>query len=146
MLYQLEIGGQEFTVHVSEQKPGTLRVSVNGTPYDVVIRQDASAAPRAASVEPARPTEPGSQAPVAATGSAAPAVSGDGMVRAPIPGLILEVTVRVGEEVRPGQVVAVMEAMKMENNLTAHLSGKIMEVFVQKGSEVATGDSILRIG
>ena len=82
----------------------------------------------------------------ATTGPAFPAASGDGMVRAPIPGLILEVSVRVGEKVQQGQVVAVMEAMKMENNLTAHRSGEVKEILVQKGSEVATGDSILRIG
>jgi biotin carboxyl carrier protein len=143
MQYQLEIGGQEFIVHVEEQKPGTLRVSVNGAPYDVMLRQGAGPAPRTAeAVPPPRQTAPADPTP----SPAVPVAAGDGIVCAPIPGLILEVTVRVGESVHAGQVVAVMEAMKMENNLTSHLSGKVLEILVQKGSEVATGDTILRIG
>ena len=146
MQYQLEIGAQEFTVQVEEQNSGTLRVSVNGTPYDVVIRQSAAMAPPEAGAEPSRQSAPGGQAPAAKVAPAVPRPAGNGAVRAPIPGLILEVTVRVGEKVQAGQVVAVMEAMKMENNLTAHLSGEVLEILVQKGSEVATGDTILRIG
>ena len=73
------------------------------------------------------------------------AVMGAGTVTAPIPGLILRINVAVGDAVTAGQTVAVMEAMKMENNLTSAVSGTVQEIRVQKGSEVATGDVIMII-
>jgi biotin carboxyl carrier protein len=69
-----------------------------------------------------------------------------GTVLAPIPGLIVLIAVQVGESVIAGQTVAVMEAMKMENNLVAQQSGRVLEILVQKGAEVATGDVIMHIG
>ncbi|MCB2148631.1 MAG: acetyl-CoA carboxylase biotin carboxyl carrier protein subunit [Deltaproteobacteria bacterium] len=140
MQYQLKIGDQDFAVTVEAQPAAGLRVSVNGTPYDVTIVQEASSSslPRvavAASVREPAPAE-----------SASGTTAVQGAILAPIPGLILEIKVRVGDTVQAGQTVAVMEAMKMENNLTTHLSGVVKEILVQKGSEVATGDAILRIG
>jgi biotin carboxyl carrier protein len=59
---------------------------------------------------------------------------------------MLEIKVSQGERVRAGQVVATMEAMKMENNLTAPISGLVQEIRVQKGTEVSTGEIVMRIG
>jgi biotin carboxyl carrier protein len=146
MQYQFRIGGQEFSVEVAEQKTGSLRVSVNGTPYDVMIQGNAAAAPRAAAAEPIRGSSEDRAMTAAPAAESAPAPAAvEGTVLAPIPGLILEIKVRVGETVQVGQTVAVMEAMKMENNLTTQISGVVKEVLVQKGSQVATGDVILRI-
>jgi glutaconyl-CoA/methylmalonyl-CoA decarboxylase subunit gamma len=64
----------------------------------------------------------------------------------PIPGLILEVTVVIGETVTAGQTVAIIEAMKMENSITAHMSGTVRDIRVQKGSQVSTRDVIMIIG
>ena len=64
---------------------------------------------------------------------------------APIPGLITDVRVKVGDAVQAGQCVAVMEAMKMENQLTAPATGCVQEILVQKGTEVVTGQVIMRI-
>jgi len=139
MQYQLKIGEQDFAVKVEAQQFGSLRVSVNGTPYEVTLVQDSSAPlPRVTAAAPAREAVPAESAPVT--------TAVQGAVLAPIPGLILEIKVRVGDPVQAGQTVAVMEAMKMENNLTSHLSGVVKAILVQKGSEVATGDAILRIG
>ena len=140
MQYHLKIGGQDFSVKVDEQQAAGLRVSVNGTPYDVTIVQEASSAPLPRVAVAAPVSEPAPVEPAPGTTAA------QGAVLAPIPGLILEIKVRVGDPVQTGQTVAVMEAMKMENNLTTHLSGVVKEILVQKGSEVATGDVILRIG
>jgi biotin carboxyl carrier protein len=146
MLYQLNIGTQDYIVEVNEQKAGTLRVSVNGTAYDVIVRQAAASASQTLPAGLVRPPTTNIGPPAMATGSAPLPPAGDGAVLAPIPGLILEIKVRVGDIVQAGQAVAVMEAMKMENNLNANLSGEVKEILVQKGSEVATGDVILRIG
>jgi biotin carboxyl carrier protein len=147
MQYQLKIGDQDFAVEVGAQQAGRLRVTVNGTPYDVTLVQDAPAsAPRVASAAP--PRESVSQRPSAAVspGNKPAETAAGGTVLAPIPGLILEIKVKVGDMVQAGQSVVVMEAMKMENNLTTGISGVVKEIRVQKGSEVATGDVILRIG
>lgn len=146
MQYQLKIGAQAFAVEVGEQKAGVLRVSVNGNPYDVIVRQGAASAPRAAVAEPVRQPAAKAATPAAAAGPAPPAAAFDGAVLAPIPGLILEIKVGVGDAVQAGQTVAVMEAMKMENELVSHVSGVVKEILVQKGSEVSTGDVIMRIG
>ncbi|HHP7235601.1 MAG TPA: acetyl-CoA carboxylase biotin carboxyl carrier protein subunit [Desulfobacterales bacterium] len=75
-----------------------------------------------------------------------PAVSGRGVICAPIPGRVQEVLVRPGSLVTVGQVVARMEAMKMENNIVSPVAGTVREVRVQKGAEVATGDVLIVIG
>ncbi len=141
MHYQLRIAGENFAVEVGTLQAGTLRVSVNGSPFDVIVVQDASAAPIATTAAPVR------QAAAEAAPAPRPAAeAAAGAVLAPIPGLIVAVMVQVGDAVLAGQTVAMMEAMKMENNLIAPVDGVVSEIRVQKGSEVATGDVILRIG
>ena len=146
MLYQLKIGEQDFAVEVGSQSAGSLRVAVNGTPYDVTVVQDGSSSiPRPVAVAPvSHVAQPPPSAAPAASRPASTAV--EGAVRAPIPGLIVAIPVKVGDTVLVGQTVAVMEAMKMENNLVSQLDGTVLEILVQKGADVATGDVILRIG
>lgn len=145
MRYQLSINEQQFAVEIGEVAAGYVQVSVNGSPYTVFIGKDeAPAASRTAptSVPPQAPAIP--KAPPAAAPKPV-CVAGAGSVTAPIPGLILRINVAVGDTVTPGRTVAVMEAMKMENNLTSAVSGTVQEIRVQKGSEVATGDVIMVI-
>ena len=66
-------------------------------------------------------------------------------IKAPMPGTILSFTVSVGDEVSEGQVVAILEAMKMENELTAPASGKVKSIHVEKGSSVIENQVILQI-
>ena len=150
MAYRITIGKKTFEVDIDHIVDGRARVTVNGEPFDVVVENFAQAS---AGIEPARI----SQAPAAPARPARSAVSllkpahaafaaGSDALSAPIPGLILEVKVQVGDKVANGQVVAVMEAMKMANNLTAHKDGVVQEIRVQKGSEVSTGDVIMVIG
>ena len=65
---------------------------------------------------------------------------------APIPGLILKINVKVGDAVSAGQVVAIMEAMKMENNISSNISGTVTAIRAGEGSQVTTGDVIMVIG
>jgi glutaconyl-CoA/methylmalonyl-CoA decarboxylase subunit gamma len=146
MRYELKIGARDFTVEVDEQKADLLRVSVNGTAYDVEVRSNVTPLPHVPVAEATRHPTADIAVPPAATGPAAKPAAGQEDILAPIPGLIVEIIVHVGDKVQAGQSVAVMEAMKMENNLSTHVSGIVKEILVQKGSEVATGDVILRIG
>lgn len=120
-------------------------VVVNGKAYDVAVEElGAGAAPVAAAPVAAAP------APVAAPATpapaAAPAAVGEGAkVEAPMPGTILEVKVAVGDTVKAGQPVVVLEAMKMENDIVAPVDGKVTSIVVKKGDAVNSGDVMATI-
>lgn len=108
-------------------------ITVNGKAYDVAVEETTGgAAPVAA-------------APVAAAAPAPAAPAGGEPVTAPMPGTILDIKVSVGTEVKEGQPVAVLEAMKMENDIPAAKSGKVVAINAKKGDSVQTGDVILTI-
>jgi len=147
MKYNFTINNKKYEVAVGDIQGGIAQVNVNDIPYEVVMDTGAAAvkpspAPKAAPATPVR-SAPKAAAP---TPQPAPAVAGGGVITAPIPGLILSVKVGVGDTVKIGQIVATMEAMKMENNLTTNVSGTVKEIRVQKGAEVSTGDVVMIIG
>jgi glutaconyl-CoA decarboxylase len=154
MRYQIAIGDKKYDVEIGTMRDGVALVTVNMVTYEVAIENYAEVVAGRAQVgrpempapsppAPAIPrVAPPSRAPVAA---AAP-TAGLGVIVAPIPGLIMDVMVKVGDGVSAGQVVLTMEAMKMLNNITASVAGTVREVRVQKGSEVATGDVLVVIG
>ncbi len=119
------------------------RVIVNGTEYEVAIEELApGAAAKAAAPAPAPAAAPApSPAPAPA---AAPA--GGTEIKAPMPGTILSVSVAPGDTVKTGQVLLVLEAMKMENEIVAPADGKILSVNAQKGSSVESGAVLCVIG
>ena len=85
-------------------------------------------------------------APAAAAPSAAPRAARDGAVTAPMQGLIVKVPVKVGDEVKLGDVVAVLEAMKMQNDIVATQPGKVTEVYVQEGEVVSPNQPLVAVG
>ena len=103
-------------------------ITVNGKAYDVAVEETT-----------------GGAAPVAAAPVAAAAPAGGEPVTSPMPGTILEIKVAVGTEVKEGQPVAVLEAMKMENDIPAAITGKVVSITAKKGDSVQTGDVILTI-
>ncbi len=117
------------------------RITVNGTAYDVAVEElGASAAP--AAVASAAPV---AAAPVAPTAPAAPAASGDAgsvVISAPMPGKILNVRTNVGASVKKGDVVLILEAMKMENEVVAPDDGTIASINVAAGDSVEAGDTL----
>ena len=119
-------------------------ITVNGTTYEVVVEEvgGVASAPVAAPVFTA-PTAP-AVAPAAAAAPAAPkpasAGAGANKITSPMPGTILDVKVSVGQSVKKGDVICVLEAMKMENDIPAPCDGVIASVNVQKGASVAAND------
>ncbi len=113
------------------------RVNVNGTVYEVDVEDISGAAPVAA------PAAAPAAAPVAAPVSAP---AGGEQVTSPMPGNILAVNVAAGDTVRKGQVLMILEAMKMENEIMCPCDGKIVSVSVTKGATVESGTLLCVIG
>ncbi|MCI5923448.1 MAG: biotin/lipoyl-containing protein [Oscillospiraceae bacterium] len=122
-------------------------VVVNGKAYDVAVEElGAGAAPVAAAPVAAAPAPVAAPATPAPAPAAAPAAVGEGAkVEAPMPGTILEVKVAVGDTVKAGQPVVVLEAMKMENDIVAPVDGKVTSIVVKKGDVVNSGDVMATI-
>ena len=121
-------------------------ITVNGQTYEVVVEEAGEVFTAQAPI--ATPVAAPVAAPVAPKAEAKPQVSGaqgQNAVTAPMPGTILDVKVSAGQTVKKGDVVCVLEAMKMENDIPASCDGVIASVNVQKGASVAAGDVIVTI-
>lgn len=116
-------------------------VTVNGTAYDVLVEEtDASAAPTAPATAPVAAPK---AAPAAAPKSAAPA--GAIAVKAPLQGTVMKVNVKPGDTVKRGAPVAVIEALKMENDVPAPQDGVVASVEVKSGDTVKTEQVLLTL-
>lgn len=117
------------------------RVNVNGTSYEIAIEEiSADEAKKVASAPAPAP------APAAAPAAAASVPANATTISAPMPGNILAVNVSVGSDVKRGDILMILEAMKMENEIMAPKDGKVTAVNVQKGATVNTGDLLCVIG
>ena len=117
-----------------------LKITVNGVVYDVQVEEaDGSTAPAAA---PA----PAKTAAAPAPKAAAPAAAGGEPVTSPMPGTILNVPVKAGQAVKKGDVLVVLEAMKMENEIKAAKDATVVSVAVSKGESVNTGTVLVTLG
>jgi biotin carboxyl carrier protein len=132
------------------------RIVVNGVSYEVEVEEvGKGSAPQAAPAAPAAPAPaaaPAAPAPAAAPAApepkAAPAPApsaGAATVEAPMPGTILDILVKVGDVVEDGQVLLMLEAMKMENEIMAPQAGTVDSIQVAKGDSVNTGDVLISL-
>lgn len=157
--YKFRINGNEYNVEINSINGDSALVTVNGIQYSVesgvasctaaaeTIAQAPAvpghAAQQAPAPQPAPKTEP---APAAAPAPAPAPASGSGKpVTAPLPGVIIEISVNVGDTVKQGQQVAVLEAMKMENVIEATNAGTVTAINVNKGDSVLEGAPIVTI-
>lgn len=140
--YKFKINGNEYNVAVNSVSGNIADVTVNGASYKVEM-ENAPAAPVQA-VQPAAPVQ--TAAPTQAPAKTAPAASGAAKaVKSPLPGVIISVNVNVGDAVKAGQVVAILEAMKMENEIQAESDGTVAAVCVAKGDSIQEGDAIVNL-
>lgn len=120
-------------------------ITVNGKSYEVDVEEIGGAA---ASYVPAAPAAPKAAAPAPKAAAApAPAASVEGAtnVTAPMPGTIVSVKVKVGDTVKSGDLVCILEAMKMENEIFANADGKVVAVSASAGASVNSGDVLISI-
>jgi methylmalonyl-CoA carboxyltransferase 1.3S subunit len=125
-----------------------LKITVDSKTYEVEVEamepQVVSAAPRGYAVEPAAVRLPASAAPAAAAPSAAaPVVSEEKVCRSPVSGIVVKVAAQPGQSIQTGDILMVLEAMKMETNITAPVSGKIAAVKVNAGDSVQSGQVVV---
>lgn len=132
--YKFKINGNPYDVTVKGIKGGIASVTVNGKDYEVELE---GAAPEVAAPAPM-------QMPAAAVNTGSGVVGK--VVKSPLPGVITEMCVREGQNIHRGQKLAVLEAMKMENEILSERDGTVKEVFVQRGDSVLEGAKIVSIG
>jgi biotin carboxyl carrier protein len=131
--FALKIHGHDYKVVIKEQEGNMAEVEVNGTSYHVEIEhakaQINKTAPKSVQAAPT-PTVSASKSASASLGTP---------VKAPLPGVVLDVYVKEGDEVKLGQKLLLLEAMKMENVIEAPCAGKVASVKVRKGDSILEG-------
>ncbi len=142
--YKFKINGKDYNVTVGEANGKMLSVNVNGADYQVELENAPAAAPAAPVQAAPAPAAQATPAP-AAQAAPAPAAGAGEKVNSPLPGVIIEVSVREGQAVKAGQKVAVLEAMKMENEISAPKDGTITAIHVNKGDSVLEGAPVVSI-
>ncbi len=139
--YKYTINGNKYEVEIGEIVDNVATVKVNGEDFKVEMEPEAE--PEKKKVVLGKPkAETAGEAPVAADTAN---VNTNNAIKAPLPGTIVKVKVAVGDEVQAGDVVVVLEAMKMANNLEAEKSGKVTAVLVQQGQSVMEDDALVVI-
>ena len=140
--YKYTINGNKYEVAIGEIVDNIATLTVNGEEFKVEMEREPEPEKKKPVVRPA--------AAAAETAAAAPAASDASVnkanaVKAPLPGVITEILVEVGQEVQAGDNVIVLEAMKMANNLQAEKSGKVTAICVKVGQSVMEDDALIVI-
>ena len=140
--YKYKINGNVYKVAIGDIEDNIAHVEVNGTPYKVEMEK----APKVVVKPVARPAATSAPAaPATPVVKPAAASTGKSGVKSPLPGVILDIKVNVGDTVKKGQVIIILEAMKMENNINADKDGKITAINVNKGDSVLEGTDLVSI-
>lgn len=117
-------------------------ITVNGTAYEVEVEDMGGAAATAPKAAPAPAAAPAPKA-AAPAPAAKPVAAGSATISAPMPGKVLEVKVKAGDAVKSGDVLMILEAMKMQNEIMAPADGTISDVRISAGQTVGTGDVMI---
>ena len=156
--YKYKVQGVDYEVEIAEVEGKIAKVNVNGIPFEIEMQKPINAAkhPALAATKHTASAAPAAQpapapAPVPAGspagGKPAAAAAGAGTaIKAPLPGTINAINVKVGDKVGIGDVVIVLEAMKMQNNIEAETAGTVTSVLVNQGDTVMEGAVMLTIG
>ena len=129
--YKYTINGTKYEVAIGDIVENIATVTVNGEEFKVEMEKEPEPEKKKVVVKPAAEA-PKAEAPKAAAGP----VDAKNAIKAPLPGVIIDIKVAVGDEVKAGDTVIVLEAMKMANNLTADRAGKVTAVCVGVGESV----------
>ena len=144
--YKYKINGNLYNVVIGDIEENIAHVEVNGTHYTVEMEKKPKSAPAPKPVVRPAAKPAAAPAPAAAAPAAKPAAGGaKSGVKSPLPGVILDIKCNVGDEVKKGQTIIILEAMKMENSINADKDGKIAAINVSKGESVLEGTDLVII-
>ncbi len=136
-IYKLTINGQKFEASISEFSVDHAKILLNGTEYYVEIEPDnAPAIPKLERAEKALPVAPQFSSSFNVK---------SGAVKAPLPGLVFSIAVKEGDEVKKGDPILILEAMKMQSEIAAPVSGKITKVHIKEKALVQEGEILITI-
>ncbi|MCW8850558.1 MAG: biotin/lipoyl-binding protein [Melioribacteraceae bacterium] len=141
--FSFTIRGNKYNVDLNDIEDNIAEIEVNGSKYEVEIHKEIKTSKTPKLVR--QNVIPSSDSDKSRT-SKPTERKGAGGIKAPLPGTILEMKVKVGDDVKQGDTILIMEAMKMENNIKADKSGKITDVKVNVGDSVLEGDLLVEIG
>lgn len=150
--YQYKVQGVDYEVEIEEVEGNIAKVNVNGIAFEVELQQPINAAKHPQIVKPkieaSKPVQTATMSSaVAPVQTAQTTAAGSGSaVKSPLPGTITDVKVAVGQQVNVGDVVIVLEAMKMQNNIESEYAGTVTSIAVNKGDSVMEGSVLLTIG
>ena len=155
--YKYKVQGVDYEVEIAEVEGKIAKVNVNGIPFEIEMQKPINAAKhpalaatkRTASAAPVAPAAAQPAQPVAkpqAAAAPAAAVGAGTPVKAPLPGTINAINVKVGDKVNVGDIVIILEAMKMQNNIEAEQAGTVTSITVNVGDSVMEGAVMLTIG
>lgn len=153
--YKYTINGAQFDVTIDSIVGSKAKVEVNGIPFEVemqgssLVEEALPTVSTEAAAAPAAPAAAPAAEPAAEPAAPAAAKSGPGAgapVKAPLPGVVTKILVKEGQGVKKGETVLVLEAMKMENNITAEADGTVTGICVSAGDSVMEGTTLITIG
>ena len=150
--YQYKVQGVDYDVEIEEVEGNIAKVNVNGIRFDVEMKQPINPAStlKKVHVQAPKPVSRPSVAPAAQASpapQATPVPAGAGSpVKAPLPGTITEVKVNIGDTIKVGDVVLVLEAMKMQNNIESEYEGTVTSITTKQGETVMEGAVLMTIG
>lgn len=140
--YKYKINGNIYKVAVGDIDNGVAQVEVNGTPYKVELEKKESVKVVSAPRPSAAPRTQGGEKVIA---KPAPSTAGGHQIKAPLPGVVVSISVKVGDTVKASDTVLMLEAMKMENAIHAGRDGKVASVNVNNGDSVLEGSVLITL-
>jgi len=142
--FKFKINGNQYNAEVLSVEDNIAEIDINGTKYVVEMDKAMQTVKTPKLVRSVSVPSTDSHPSVAKTASPS-GPKGGGTIKSPLPGVILEIFVKVGDIVNIGQRLLVLEAMKMENNIEADKAGKIVSIAKNKGDSVMEGDVLIVI-
>lgn len=136
--FKFTISGDEYDVHLQDIEENIATIEVNGTKYEVEVKREIKTSKTPKLVRKPVVQQPGE-------GQIKKSQSSGVAIKAPLPGTILKINVAVGDEVKEGQNLLVMEAMKMENQVLAEKAGQVSSIKVKEGDAVLQDDVLIEI-
>ena len=140
--YKYKINGNNYNVSVGDLDDNKVEVLVNGVPYKVELEKKPEVAVQAVKRPAAAPRTATGEKIVA---KPAPATGNGFTVKAPLPGTVLSIPVKVGDTVKASDPVIILEAMKMENSVNAGRDGRVASIVVNVGDAVLEGAPLVTI-